>query len=180
MGDVTAVPHLVSGQTTWLPLGDTANKQGRVLGTVLAGGAARFGGVVGTFITKVFGRAFAKTGLSTEEAKAAGFRVASTHIKTTDHADYYPDHQPLELTLLWEEGTGRLLGAQIAAYGNAAKRIDVAAALLHGRGTLQDLSDLDLAYAPPFSSAWDPLLTAANVALSEWEARGSAESQGKT
>ena len=167
VGDVTAVTHLVSGQSAWLPLGDTANKQGRVLGTVLAGGAARFGGVVGTFITKVFGRAFAKTGLSTSEAEAAGFRVACTHVKTTDHAGYYPDHQPLEVTLLWEEGTGRLLGAQIAAYGDAAKRIDVVAALLHGRGTLQDLADLDLAYAPPFSSAWDPLLVAANVALSK-------------
>ena len=167
VGDVTAVTHLVSGERVWLPLGDTANKQGRVLGTVLSGGAARFGGVVGTFITKVFDRAFAKTGLSTQEAKAAGFRVACTHIKSTDHASYYPDAQPLEVSLLWEEGTGRLLGAQIAAYGDAALRIDVVAALLHRRGTLQDLADLDLAYAPPFSSAWDPLLTAANVALSK-------------
>ena len=167
VGDVTAVTHLVSGERVWLPLGDTANKQGRVLGTILGGGAARFGGVVGTFITKVFGRAFAKTGLSTQEAKAAGFRVACTHIKSTDHASYYPDAQPLELTLLWEEHSGRLLGAQIAAFGDAALRIDVVAALLHSRGTLQDLADLDLAYAPPFSSAWDPLLTAANVALSE-------------
>ena len=167
VGDVTAVTHLVSGERVWLPLGDTANKQGRVLGTVLGGGAARFEGVVGTFITKVFGRAFAKTGLSTQEAKAAGFRVACTHIKSTDHAGYYPDAQPLEVSLLWEERSGRLLGAQIAAYGDAALRIDVVAALLHRRGTLQDLADLDLAYAPPFSSAWDPLLTAANVALSE-------------
>ena len=166
-GDLTAVTHLVSGERVWLPLGDTANKQGRVLGTVLGGGAARFGGVVGTFITKVFDRAFAKTGLSAQEAEAAGFRVACTHIKTTDHASYYPDHQPLEVALLWEEHTGRLLGAQIAAYGDAAKRIDVVAALLHSRGALQDLADLDLAYAPPFSSVWDPLLVAANVALSE-------------
>ena len=167
VGDVTAVTHLVSGQGVWLPLGDTANRQGRVLGTVLGGGAARFGGVVGTFITKVFDRAFAKTGLSASEAEAAGFRVACTHIKTTDHASYYPDAQPLEVSLLWEEDTGRLLGAQIAASGDAAKRIDVAAALLQSRGTLQDLADLDLAYAPPFSSVWDPLLVAANVALSE-------------
>ncbi len=164
-GDVTAVQHLVTGQPTWLPLGDTANKQGRVLGNLLAGREGRFRGVVGTAITKVFDRAFATTGLTLKAAKEAGFDALMNDVETTDHAGYYPDKRALNVTLVWESGSGRLLGGQVVGYGDAAKRTDVLAALLHHKATLQDLADLDLAYAPPFSSVWDPLLVAANVAL---------------
>ncbi len=167
VGDVTAVHHLVTGQPAWLPLGDTANKQGRILGSLLGGQEGRFRGVVGTAITKVFERAFATTGLTLEAAQDAGFDALSNDIDTTDHAGYYPDKRPLSVTLVWEKGSGRLLGAQIVGYGDAAKRIDVIAALLFQQGTLQDLADLDFAYAPPFSSARDALLVAANVALGQ-------------
>lgn len=167
VGDVTAVQHLVTGKPAWIPLGDTANKQGRTLGSRLGGQPARFRGVVGTAIVKIFDRAFATTGLTLKAAKDAGFGACSHDLETTDHAGYYPDKRPLNMTLVWEKGSGKLLGAQIVGYGDAVKRIDVLAALLFGRGTLQDLADLDLAYAPPFSSAWDPLLVAANVALGE-------------
>ena len=164
-GDLTAVHHVVTGQPTWLPLGDVANKQGRVLGQLLGGQPGRFRGVAGTAITKVFERAFATTGLTLEAAQKAGFDACSEDISSSDHAGYYPDKRPLGVTLVWERGSERLLGGQIVGYGDAVKRIDVLAALLFQQGTLQDLSDLDLAYAPPFSSAWDPLLVAANVAL---------------
>ena len=98
-------------------------------------------------------------------AQDAGFDAESKEIEATDHADYYPDHRDLSVTLVWESPSGRLLGAQLVGYGDAVKRVDVISALLFQKGTLQNLADLDLAYAPPFSNAWDPLLVAANVAL---------------
>lgn len=165
VGDVTAVRHLVTGKPAWIPLGDTANKQGRTLGALLGGQEARFRGVVGTAITKVFERAFATTGLTLAAAQDAGFSAESHDIETSDHAGYYPDKRPLSVTLVWEGESGRLLGAQLVGYGDAVKRVDVLAAVLFQAGTLQDLADLDLAYAPPFSGVWDPLLVAANVAL---------------
>lgn len=165
VGDLTAAHHRVTGRPAWIPLGDTANRQGRVAGTVIGGGDARFRGIVGTAITKVFERAFATTGLTLAEAQRHGLSARETQITTTDHASYYPGHRPLHVTLVWEEGTGRLLGGQLVGYGDAVKRIDVLAALLFRQGTLQDLADLDFAYAPPFSNVWDPLAVAANAAL---------------
>ncbi len=167
VGDVTAARHMLTGEPTWLPLGDTANKQGRVAGTVIAGKEASFRGILGTAITKVFERAFATTGLSERAAQDAGFDATSLYIEDTDHAGYYPDKSPLSVTLVWEKGSQKLLGAQLAGYGDAVKRVDVIAALLLKGGTLAELADLDLAYAPPFSGVWDSLLVAANVALSD-------------
>ena len=167
VGDVTAARHILTDHPTWLPLGDTANKQGRVAGTVIAGKKASFRGILGTAVTKVFGRAFATTGLSEKAAKEAGFEARSVCIEDTDHAGYYPDKSPLMVTLVWEQGSQKLLGAQLAGYGDAVKRVDTVAALLLQGGTLADLADLDMAYAPPFSGVWDSLLVAANVALSE-------------
>lgn len=167
VGDVAAARHLVSGQTAWLPLGDTANKMGRVAGAVIAGQQARFLGVLGTTIVKVFDKALARTGLSSREAQAAGFDCRSAKVSTTDHAHYYPDKRPLEVKLLWDGPSQRLLGGQIVGHGDAVKRIDVLAALLFKQATIQELADLDLAYAPPFSGVWDALLVAANVALAE-------------
>ena len=167
VGDATAVRHMLTDNPTWLPLGDTANKQGRVAGTVIAGKEASFKGVLGTAITKVFERAFATTGLNEQAAREAGFDAESLCIEDTDHAGYYPDKSPLTVTLVWEKGSQKLLGAQLAGYGDAVKRVDAIAALLLKGGTLADLADLDMAYAPPFSGVWDSLLVAANVALSD-------------
>ena len=167
VGDVSAARHMITDKPTWLPLGDTANKQGRVAGTVIAGKEASFRGILGTAITKVFERGFATTGLSEKAAQEAGFEVESVCIEDTAHAGYYPDKSPLTVTLVWEKGTQKLLGAQLAGYGDALKRVDVIAALLLQGGTLADLADLDMAYAPPFSGVWDSLLVAANVALSD-------------
>ena len=167
VGDVTAARHMLTDKPTWLPLGDTANKQGRVAGTVIAGKEASFKGVLGTAVTKVFERAFATTGLNEKAAQEAGFDAESLCIEDTDHAGYYPDHSPLTVTLVWEKGSQKLLGAQLAGYGDAVKRVDAIAALLLKDATLADLADLDMAYAPPFSGVWDSLLVAANVALSD-------------
>lgn len=163
-GDVAESVHRVTGQPYWLPLGDVANKHGRVAGTVIAGGQARFGGVVGTAITKIFDLAVAFTGLSEAAAREAGFDAKSVWIKSADRAHYYPDPHPLHVKLVYEGGSGRLLGAQLVGHKNDALRIDVVATLLHQGGTIEDLRALDLAYAPPFSPVWDPLLVAANQA----------------
>ena len=121
VGDVTASRHMLTGEPTWLPLGDTANKQGRVAGTVIAGKEASFRGILGTAVTKVFERAFATTGLDEKAAQEAGFDAASLCIEDTDHAGYYPDHSPLTVTLVWEKGSQKLLGAQLAGSGDAVE-----------------------------------------------------------
>ncbi|AFV75199.1 NAD(FAD)-dependent dehydrogenase [Thermus oshimai JL-2] len=163
-GDVAESRHLLLGRPYWLPLGDVANKHGRTAGAVIAGKEARFAGVVGTAVFKVFGLGVATTGLSLERALSEGFRAKKVFIRAEDSAHYWPEHAPLWVELVYEEGTGRLLGGAVVGRGQAVKRIDVLAALLHQKGTVEDLMGLDLAYAPPFSPVWDPLLIAAQQA----------------
>jgi CoA-dependent NAD(P)H sulfur oxidoreductase len=164
-GDVTEVHHLVSGRHAYIPLGNTANHQGRVAGTNIAGGHSSFAGVVGTAISKVFDVAVGLTGLSELDAFQLGLDAKAITINASDHAGYYPDRRPIMVRLVFETKGEKLLGAQIVGHGDAVKRIDVVAALLHRQGTLEDLANLNLAYAPPFSSVWDPLQIAANAAL---------------
>ncbi|GAA5338214.1 FAD-dependent oxidoreductase [Thermus antranikianii] len=160
-GDVAESFHQVLKRPYWLPLGDVANKHGRTAGTVIAGKEARFAGVVGTAIFKAFGLAVATTGLSQEAALKEGFQARKVFIQSRDGAHYYPGSQPLWVELIYEEGTGKLLGGAVVAHGHGALRIDALAALLHQGGTVEDLLSLDLAYAPPYSPVWDPLLIAA-------------------
>ncbi|WP_105318410.1 FAD-dependent oxidoreductase [Thermus tenuipuniceus] len=160
-GDVAESFHQVLKRPYWLPLGDVANKHGRTAGAVIAGKEARFAGVVGTAIFKAFGLAVATTGLSQEAALREGFQAKKVFIQSRDGAHYYPGSQPLWVELVYEEGTGRLLGGAVVAHGHGALRIDALAALLHQGGTVEDLLALDLAYAPPYSPVWDPLLIAA-------------------
>ncbi len=163
-GDVAEAHHLVTGKPAYIPLGTTANKQGRVAGENAAGGHAVFGGVVGTAVVKVFGMEMARTGLTEKEALEHGFDAASVTIKSLSRAHYYPGHKPLHVKLVFERGSKRLLGAQMAGQEGAALRINVLAAALHAGWTVEDVSFLDLAYAPPFAPVWDPILVAANVA----------------
>jgi NADPH-dependent 2,4-dienoyl-CoA reductase/sulfur reductase-like enzyme len=163
-GDVAESFHRVLKRPYWLPLGDVANKHGRTAGSNIAGQEARFAGVVGTAIFKAFGLAVATTGLSLEAAQREGFRARKVFIQSRDGAHYYPGSQPLWVELVYEEGTERLLGGAVVAHGHGALRIDALAALLHREGTLEDLLGLDLAYAPPYSPVWDPLLIAAQQA----------------
>jgi NADPH-dependent 2,4-dienoyl-CoA reductase/sulfur reductase-like enzyme len=166
-GDCAEAYHRITGRGAYIPLGTTANKQGRVAGTNLGGGHAEFKGIVGTAITKVLDLYAALTGLSEKEARALGYRVQSTTIKAGSRAHYYPGGRPMHVKLVVEEGSGRLLGGQIVGDEGAGLRIDVLATALHKGMTIEELSRLDLAYVPPIAPVWDPLLVAANVALKE-------------
>lgn len=165
-GDNCQSVHRVTRRPVHIPLGLSANRMGRVAGVNMAGGEARFPGVVGTAIFKVFNLGVARTGLTQADAEAAGLDAVSLDVSSTDHAGYYPDAQAILVRLTAERGTGRLLGAQIVADEHlSAKRIDVVAALLHKPHHVRDLFELDLAYAPPFSGVWDVLLVAADRLL---------------
>jgi len=163
-GDCAEALQLVTGEPTYLPLGSTANKQGRVAGTNAAGGEATFGGVVGTMVVRAFDLAVARTGLTATEAQALGYQVRSTMIRAKDASHYFPGAADIHVKLVVEAGTDRLLGGQIVGRRGVAKRIDVLATALHHRLGISDLQRLDLSYAPPFAPVWDPILVAANVA----------------
>ncbi|HXJ96215.1 MAG TPA: FAD-dependent oxidoreductase [Terriglobia bacterium] len=159
-GDCVDTLNLVSGQRTYVPLGTTANKQGRVAGENAAGGRERFPGIVGTAVVKVFGLEVARTGLGSEEAREAGFRAAEALVQAPARARYLGG-QDILVKLIGDRASGRLLGAQMVGPEGVAKRIDVLATALHSRLTAEQVYQLDLSYAPPFSSVWDPILIAA-------------------
>ena len=165
-GDCCESHHLVAGRATHVALGTVANKQGRVAGINIGGGYATFPGVVGTAITKVCSLEVGRTGLTEREAIAEGFSAVASTIEATTIAGYLPDTRPMTVKLVAERGTGRLLGGQIVGEERSAKRIDTVAVALHARMRVDELVDLDLAYAPPFSSTWDPIHVAARGLLS--------------
>ena len=162
-GDCAESPHRIRGQACWLPLGDVANRHGRVAGTNMAGGDAHFPGVLGTAIFKVFDLAVARTGLGQEEAKLAGFDAVSAQIQAPSRARYIAGSSTLTLSVTAERGTGRLLGAQAVGTDAVDKTIDTFAAALWGGLATTDLPDLDLAYAPPFSPVLSPVQVAGEV-----------------
>lgn len=163
-GDCVALPHLVTGTPAYIPLGPTANKTGRVAGTVAAGGDAQFAGTVGTAVVKVFGLGVARTGLSLAEAAEAGFDAVATDATGRSRAKYYPGSVPVDIRLV-HTPDGRLLGAQLSGEGDSvAKRVDVVAVALHAGLTVEELVGLDLSYAPPFAPVYEPLLVAAAAA----------------
>lgn len=162
-GDCVALHHRVLCAPAYVPLGPAANKTGRVAGTVAAGGDASFAGVVGTAVVKVFDLTVAHTGLSLEQALAAGLDAVASEVTAQSRAKYYPGTAPLTVRLVHEPG-GRLLGAQLVGREGAAKRVDVVAAALHAGLGVDDLADFDLAYAPPYAPVYDPLLQAAQAA----------------
>jgi NADPH-dependent 2,4-dienoyl-CoA reductase/sulfur reductase-like enzyme len=160
-GDCCESWHLVSGRTVHVALGTVANKQGRVAGINLGGGYATFPGVVGTAITKICAIEVGRTGLTEREAAASSIGAVAVTIESTTRSKYLPSAEPMAVKLVAEKGTGRLLGGQIVGGGGAAKRIDTIATALHARMRIDEIIDLDLAYAPPFSSVWDPVAVAA-------------------
>ncbi len=162
-GDCVEVRHLVSGRPAYFPLGTTANKQGRVAGENAAGGNARFEGIVGTLATQIFELEVARTGLSTEQARAAGFQPDSVTITSTSRAKYLGG-KPILVSLIWDRASGRLLGCQMCGAEGVAKRIDAAAMALHARLRVPDMLHLDLSYAPSSAPVWDALLVAVNEA----------------
>jgi len=164
-GDCTEARHVVTGRPAYIPLGTTANKQGRVAGENAVGGFRVFRGVAGTAVVKVGDLEVARTGLSTKEAEEAGFQVVSKNIIARSRAGYYPGGYPLTVKVIAEKGSGRLLGAQLVGREGVALRVNVFAAALSARMTVEEVGQMDLAYAPPFSPVWDPILIAANEAL---------------
>ena len=160
-GDCAEVFHLVSKQPFWVAMGTVANKMGRVAGINIGGGDARFPGVLGTAVTKFKDTEIARTGLQERELKDLGPDYVCKAIDDKVRAGYYPGSGPIRVKLYAEKGSGRLLGGQIVGAPGSAKRIDVIATALHAGMTVADLIDLDLGYAPPFSSAWDPIHIAA-------------------
>lgn len=165
-GDCTEIRNLVTGQPGYYPLGSMANRQGRVIGTNLAGGSAVFKGAVGSFVIKTFEAALAGTGLSLESARRAGFDAVSVQVAQLDRAHFYPDKAMLHLELVVERKSRRILGIQgFGEEGDAVVgRINMVAAILEDRPTIDRLSNLELAYSPPFSSAMDVLNALANAA----------------
>lgn len=163
-GDCVETFHRVSQTWGHIPLGTHANKHGRVIGANVSGGYATFPGVVGTAVSKVCELEIARTGLIEHQARAAGFDHVAVTIESTTRAGYFPGARGMTVKLIVERGTGRLLGAQIVGGEGSAKRIDVCAVALWNEMSAEEMTGLDLGYAPPFSPVWDPVLVAARKA----------------
>jgi len=162
-GDCAESFHLVSRRPFYIALGTVANRQGRVAGINLGGGYATFPGVTGTAVTKICQVEVARTGLQEKEIVALGLEQVSAVIKSRTRAGYYPGAGEITVKLLAEKGSGRLLGGQIVGLEGSAKRIDTVATALHAGFTVEEMINLDLGYAPPFSPVWDPVVTAARA-----------------
>ncbi len=166
-GDCTETLHLISKQHVYIAMGTLANKTGVVAGSNIAGENITFPGAVGTAVCKVCSYEVARTGLQEKDLKKLGIDYVTAMIESKTRAHYYPNSKDITVKLIAEKNSGRLLGGQIIGEEGAAKRIDVlATALTHGL-TLQNIIDLDLSYAPPFSPVWDPVQTAARKLINE-------------
>ncbi|NCB21268.1 MAG: pyridine nucleotide-disulfide oxidoreductase [Deltaproteobacteria bacterium] len=166
-GDCVAIKNIITGKMGYLPLGSMANRQGRIIGTNLAGGNASFPGFVGSWAVKLFGLSFCGVGLTVERARKEGFDAMSVSVEQLDHAHFYPEKAMMSLELVVDKATSRVLGLQGACADpdSLKARIDaVAAALQYSKPTVEDISNLEIAYAPPFASAMDVVNVVANVA----------------
>ena len=165
-GDCIEITNLITGKPGYWPLGSLANRQGRVIGTNLAGGKATFEGSVGSFVIKIFDISTAGAGLNIDTARKEGYDAISAFVVQFDHAHFYPEKDLMYLELVVEKGTGRILGIQ--GLGNAGDgmvgRINAVAPLLKYKITVEDISNLELPYSPPFSSAMDILNALGNTA----------------
>ena len=157
VGDAVQMKHFVTGQDALLSLAGPANKQGRIAADNICGGDSRYTGSQGSSVIKVFGMTAAVTGVSEAAAKQAGLEVDTVVLSPMNHAGYYPGGTAMTMKVVFEQGTYRLLGAQIVGYDGVDKRIDVLATAIRAGLKATDLKDLDLAYAPPYSSAKDPV-----------------------
>ena len=165
-GDCVEIPNFITGKPGYYPLGGLANRQGRVIGTNLAGGHAQFEGVVGSFVVKLFDISVASAGLSLETAKKNGFDALSAFVVQFDRAHFFPEKDLMYLELVVEKDTGRVLGIQ--GLGNQGDgmfaRVSAVASILKHRPTTSDISNLELPYSPPFSSAMDVVNALGNAA----------------
>ena len=165
-GDCAEVGHLVTGRPTWISLGTTANKAGRVAGANAAGGRERFAGIVGTSIVRVFDLAFATTGLNATQARAEGFTPASVRIEAKSKPGYFQGTKTF-VELVADRNTRKLVGGSVVGEDGAAGRINVIATALQAGLRADQFDQLDLAYSPPYSPVWDPVLIAAQQLIKE-------------
>ncbi|QQE78079.1 FAD-dependent oxidoreductase [Alicyclobacillus sp. SO9] len=163
-GDLAELPYLVNGEKRWIPLAGAANKQGRIIGKNLFGAKEKFRGAQGTSIVRVGKVTLGLTGFTEKSAKQAGQPYFVSYNTVGHHAGYYPGAEDLTIKLVVDPEDGRLLGAQVVGGTGVDKRIDVLATAIYGNMTVEDLASLDLAYAPPFSSAKDPVIMAGMAA----------------
>ncbi|MBN1591996.1 MAG: FAD-dependent oxidoreductase [Candidatus Coatesbacteria bacterium] len=164
-GDCCQSLHIVSGRQVCMPLATVAEKQARVAGENAAGGNAKSAGILGTSISGAFGMVFASTGLITEAAKNHCSGALSQAFMGHSHAAYYPNPRPLKLKLIFDQSTGRILGAQAVGEEGALARINALISATYAGLTVADLAQLDLPYAPPFGSSWDPIHVVSMMAM---------------
>ncbi|GAA0101108.1 FAD-dependent oxidoreductase [Paraclostridium bifermentans] len=167
VGDCVTVKNILSGKAAWSPMGSSANKEGRCLAKTLAGKKTEFNGVLGTGIVKLLNLNAARTGLTEKEALNLGYNVESVLVPIDDKAHYYPDSKMIIIKLISDKDNKKVLGAQVFGEGNVDKHIDVISTAITFNATINDLQNLDLAYAPPFSTAIHPVGHAANVLLNK-------------
>jgi NADPH-dependent 2,4-dienoyl-CoA reductase/sulfur reductase-like enzyme len=165
-GDCVETWHRLLGRYTYLPLGTTAHKQGRIAGENVVGNRREYMGTLGTQAVKVFDTVVARTGLNDEEAANAGFEPVTVAIETWDHKVYYPGAYRMHIRLTGDRSSKRILGAQLLSHRTVevSKRIDIIATALYNEMEIDDLNDIDLSYTPPLSSPWDPV----QLAAQEW------------
>jgi NADPH-dependent 2,4-dienoyl-CoA reductase/sulfur reductase-like enzyme/rhodanese-related sulfurtransferase len=165
-GDCIEIPHLITGKSMFFPQGSLANRQGRIIGTNLAGGGAKFEGTVGSFAIKIFDLAVASAGITPQTALKNGFQAEPVLVVQSDRAHFYPDQDLIYLQLTVDRKTRRVLGVQaVGANGDAViGRVNTVAAILPYKPTIEDISNLEIAYSPPFASALDIVNAAGNTA----------------
>jgi len=163
VGDCAEKTNIITGKPCYVPLGSTANKEGRVAANAICGLGDSFPGVLGSAICKIFDFSVARTGLGEQEARDAGYDVVTCHAPAPDKPHFIPSAKLLFLKLIADRKTRKLLGAQATGMGVADRRIDIAATAITAGMTVDQLAHLDLSYAPPFSPAMDNILAAANI-----------------
>jgi NADPH-dependent 2,4-dienoyl-CoA reductase/sulfur reductase-like enzyme len=180
-GDCVTTHHRLLG-LTYLPLGTTAHKQGRVAGENAVGGQACFAGCLGTQVVKVFDLVAARTGLREHEAIAAGYTPATTQSSPDDHKAYYPTAHPITTRITGDTSTGRLLGAQLVGRlgTEIAKRVDIYATAIYNQMTVTALNDLDLSYTPPLGSPWDAVQMAAQAWVKDHQLAAQRQALART
>jgi len=177
-GDCAEVRHGVLGEPAYLPLGSLANRQGRTLANILAGRPDRFPPVVGAVAAKVFDYNVAATGCTLARARERGLEARAVWITIEDRAHYWPEARAVQIKLVYEAGSRRVLGVQAVGEGDAVKRVDVATQRIAAGATLDDLAHVEHAYAPPYAPAMEPLAVAAQVAQNQEDGITAAAPDG--
>jgi pyruvate/2-oxoglutarate dehydrogenase complex dihydrolipoamide dehydrogenase (E3) component/rhodanese-related sulfurtransferase len=177
VGDVVEVRDVITGEWSLIPLAGPANRQGRIAADNIMGRSSAYHGTQGTAVLRLFGLTAGCTGANEKTLRAAGRSFQALHLHPASHAGYYPGAEPIAMKVLFDPSTGKLLGAQAVGRDGVDKRLDVLATALKAGMTMDDLAELELAYAPPFGSAKDPVnlagmaaqnVLAGDVALAQW------------